>query len=93
MKLQIYRTVSPEEKEKVLEEFYQICLAQEYIAEGGIGYAKEILEKALGTQKALDVINKLTVSLQVRPFDFVRKADPCTAFELYTKGASSDNCT
>jgi len=70
------RTVTPEEKEKVLEEFYQICLAQEYIAEGGIGYAKEILEKALGTQKALDVINKLTVSLQVRPFDFVRKADP-----------------
>lgn len=70
------RTVTPEEKEKVLEEFYQICLAQEYIAEGGINYAKDILEKALGTQKALDVINKLTVSLQVRPFDFVRKADP-----------------
>ncbi|MCX7922372.1 MAG: flagellar motor switch protein FliG [Clostridia bacterium] len=70
------RTVTPEEKEKVMDEFYQICLAQEYIAEGGIGYAKEILEKALGTQKALDVINKLTVSLQVRPFDFVRKADP-----------------
>lgn len=69
------RTVAPEEKEKVLEEFYQICLAQEYIAEGGISYAKEILEKALGTQKALEVINKLTVSLQVRPFDFVRKAD------------------
>lgn len=70
------RAVSPEDKEKILEEFYQICLAQEYIAEGGISYAKEILEKALGTQKALDVINKLTVSLQVRPFDFVRKADP-----------------
>ncbi|HOP99895.1 MAG TPA: flagellar motor switch protein FliG [Acetivibrio clariflavus] len=70
------RTVTPEEKEKVLEEFYQICLAQNYIAEGGINYAKEILEKALGTQKALDVLNKLTVSLQVRPFDFVRKADP-----------------
>lgn len=70
------RTVSPEDKERVLEEFYQICLAQNYIAEGGINYAKEILEKALGTQKALDVLNKLTVSLQVRPFDFVRKADP-----------------
>jgi flagellar motor switch protein FliG len=70
------RTVSPEEKERVLEEFYQICLAQEYIAEGGIGYAKDILEKALGNQRALEIINKLTVSLQVRPFDFVRKADP-----------------
>lgn len=70
------RSVSPQDKEKILEEFYQICLAQEYIAEGGIGYAKDILEKALGTEKAMEIINKLTVSLQVRPFDFVRKADP-----------------
>lgn len=70
------RSVSPQDKNKVLEEFYQICLAQEYIAEGGIGYAKAILEKALGTEKTMEIINKLTVSLQVRPFDFVRKADP-----------------
>jgi flagellar motor switch protein FliG len=70
------RSVSSEEKEQVVEEFYQICLAQEYIAEGGIAYAKEILEKALGSEKALEVINKLTVSLQVRPFEFVRKTDP-----------------
>ena len=79
------RTVTPEEKEKILEEFYQICLAQEYIAEGGIGYAKEILEKALGPQKALDVINKLTVSLQVRPFDFVRKTDPTQLLNFIQK--------
>lgn len=79
------RTVTPEEKEKVLEEFYQICLAQEYIAEGGIGYAKEILEKALGSQKALDIINKLTVSLQVRPFEFVRKADPSQLLNFIQK--------
>ena len=70
------RTVTPDDKDEVLEEFYQICLAQEYISEGGISYAKEILERALGNQKALDVINRLTASLQVRPFDFVRKADP-----------------
>ncbi len=69
------RRVSPEEREGVLEEFYQICLAQEFISEGGIGYAKEVLEKAMGSQKALEIINKLTASLQVRPFDFVRKAD------------------
>lgn len=70
------RAVSPNEREKVLSEFYQICLAQQYITEGGIGYAKDILEKALGTEKTMEIINKLTVSLQVRPFDFVRKADP-----------------
>ena len=79
------RTVTPEEKEKVMEEFYQICLAQEYIAEGVICYAKEILEKALGPQKALDVINKLTVSLQVRPFEFVRKADPSQLLNFIQK--------
>jgi len=50
----------------ILEEFYQICLAQEYITEGGIGYAKEILEKAMGDQKALEIISRLTASLQVR---------------------------
>ena len=70
------RFVTPEDKEMILEEFYQICLAQEYITEGGIGYAKEILEKAMGDQKALEIISRLTASLQVRPFDFVRKADP-----------------
>ncbi|MGF7057171.1 flagellar motor switch protein FliG [Brassicibacter mesophilus] len=70
------RKVSPEEKENVLESFYQLCLAQEYISEGGINYAKDVLERALGSQKAVDIINKLTASLQVRPFEFVRKADP-----------------
>jgi len=70
------RTVTAEEKERVMEEFYQICLAQQYIAEGGISYAKEILEKAMGAQKAVEIINRLTVSLQVKPFEFVRKADP-----------------
>jgi len=63
-------------KDQVLEEFYQLCLAQNYISEGGIGYARDILERALGSQKALEIINRLTSSLQVRPFDFVRKADP-----------------
>lgn len=70
------RMVSPEEKEEVIEEFYQICLAQEYISEGGINYAKEVLERAVGQDKAVDIINRLTSSLQVRPFEFVRKADP-----------------
>ena len=70
------RSVSPKLKESVLNEFYQVCLAQQYIAEGGIGYAKELLEKALGEEEAQNVITKLTASLQVRPFEFVRKTDP-----------------
>ena len=69
------RSVTPQVKEDVINEFYEVCLAQQYIAEGGIGYAKDLLEKALGSEKAMDVIGKLTASLQVRPFEFVRKTD------------------
>jgi flagellar motor switch protein FliG len=68
--------VSNEEKNEILEEFLQMLIAQNFITEGGIDYAKEVLEKALGMQKALEIINRLTSSLQVRPFDFIRKADP-----------------
>ncbi|MFA1820677.1 flagellar motor switch protein FliG [Virgibacillus oceani] len=63
-------------KEEVLEQFHQTALAQDYISQGGIGYAKNVLEKAFGKQEASDIINRLTSSLQVRPFDFARKADP-----------------
>ncbi len=69
------KSVSAEIRDKVLDEFYEVCLAQQYIAEGGIAYAKELLDKALGAERARDVIGRLTASLQVRPFEFVRKAD------------------
>lgn len=69
------RSVSPAIKDSILDEFYEVCLAQQYIAEGGITYAKDLLEKALGAERAKDVIGKLTASLQVRPFEFVRKTD------------------
>jgi flagellar motor switch protein FliG len=70
------RRVEPEDKDKVLAEFHELCLASEYISQGGIEYAKEVLEKALGLDRAHEVIARLTASLQVRPFDFARKADP-----------------
>lgn len=69
------RSITPQVKEEVINEFYEVCLAQQYIAEGGISYAKELLEKALGVEKAMDVIGKLTASLQVKPFEFIRKTD------------------
>ena len=69
------RSITPQVKESVVSEFYQVCLAQQYIAEGGINYAKELLEQSFGAEKAMDVIGKLTASLQVKPFEFVRKTD------------------
>ncbi|PIC58794.1 flagellar motor switch protein FliG [Sporosarcina sp. P12(2017)] len=63
-------------KEEIIEEFHNIALAQDYISQGGIGYAKTVLEKALGKDHAQAIINRLTSSLQVRPFDFARRAEP-----------------
>jgi flagellar motor switch protein FliG len=63
-------------KDSVLGEFQEIMVAQNFITQGGIDYARELLEKSLGTQNAIDIINRLTSSLQVRPFDFIRRTDP-----------------
>lgn len=68
--------ITPEDKEKVLVEFNELMMAQEFISNGGIDFARGLLEKALGNQKAIDIINRLTSSLQVRPFDFIRRTDP-----------------
>lgn len=70
------RKVDSKQKQEVIEEFYQIALAQDYITHGGIVYARDVLEMALGKDQAQAILNRLTSSLQVRPFDFVRKADP-----------------
>jgi len=69
-------SVDSEERDTVLMEFKELMMAQDFITSGGIDYARELLEKALGSQKAVDIINRLTSSLQVRPFDFIRRTDP-----------------
>lgn len=69
------RHVDPNEKEAVLNEFLEICMAQKFISEGGINYASEVLEQAFGEKKANDLISRLSSSLRVRPFDFIRRAD------------------
>ncbi len=68
--------VEPGDRDKVLMEFKELMMAQDFISSGGIDYARELLEKSLGSQKAVDIINRLTSSLQVRPFDFIRRTDP-----------------
>lgn len=70
------RKIDGELREKVVDEFSQLCQAQEYISQGGIEYAREVLEKALGSRKATDIIERLTETLQIRPFDFARSTDP-----------------
>jgi flagellar motor switch protein FliG len=69
-------TIEPEQKDAILQEFQELMMANQFITTGGIDYARELLEKSLGSQKAIDIINRLTSSLQVRPFDFIRRTDP-----------------
>ncbi|GEK32565.1 flagellar motor switch protein FliG [Kurthia sibirica] len=76
------KRVEADVKEEIIEEFHTIALAQDYISQGGIGYAKTVLEKALGNEQALAIINRLTSSLQVRPFDFARRTDPAQIFNF-----------
>lgn len=56
-------------------EFRQMVLAQQYIAVGGIEYAKEILERALGSAKALEIIKKVQRSMEIRGFNVLKKLD------------------
>ncbi len=61
--------------EEVLNEFYELCLTQKVVTEGGVDYAREILEKAFGSEAAANLLNRITKQLKSKSFDFVRKAD------------------
>ncbi|HAR64525.1 MAG: flagellar motor switch protein FliG [Candidatus Margulisiibacteriota bacterium] len=68
--------IPPDQQYKIVEEFYHLTKAQEYIAKGGVHYAMEVLEKALGPDRAKAIIDNLSTSLQTNPFEFIKKADP-----------------
>ncbi|HIE04839.1 MAG TPA: flagellar motor switch protein FliG [Candidatus Latescibacteria bacterium] len=59
----------------VVDEFFQMIRAQEYITLGGIEYSKEILQKALGEQKALEIIKRVQMALQVKGFNALKEID------------------
>ena len=70
-------------QEKVIEEFYNLTLAQEYITEGGISYAREILEKAFGASKSEIILKKMTASMRSNgPFEFIKSMDPTKIAQL-----------
>ncbi len=67
--------LSSEDMQKIIEDFYGLCVTQKVINEGGVMYAKDVLEKAFGTQMAASYMARLSESLHTKPFEFVRKAD------------------
>lgn len=76
MEIATMQDLTPEQMEQTLDEFYNQCLAQKFITEGGIDYAKAILEKAIGPSSAANVLEKVTKSMKSRAFDFLKKTDP-----------------
>lgn len=70
------RQVPTDKVDDIFREFYEMALASQFIGQGGIGYAKEVLERAYGEEKTIEIIGRISASLQVRPFDFMRKTEP-----------------
>lgn len=67
--------VTPEQMEAVLDEFYKTCLTQKVVTDGGMEYARAVLEKAFGESTAQTLLDKLAKSMKTRPFEFIRKSD------------------
>lgn len=69
-------TVKPEQRQDILNEFIEMNKAKEFLLEGGLEYARNLLSKALGVQRAKDILDKVTeATQQYRPFAIARKAD------------------
>ena len=69
------QSASPDERAAVLEEYRSLVTARAHLGTGGVAYAREILERSMGSQKALEMLQRLTQNLQARPFDLARRAD------------------
>ena len=67
--------IAPEMSEQAIEEFYGLCVAQKVYIEGGVSYAKNVLEKAFGVQQGTALLERVTKTLRTKAFDFIRKAD------------------
>lgn len=60
---------------EILNDFYELCLTQKVITEGGVEYARTVLEKAYGAEAANKLMERVSKSMQVKAFEFVRKSD------------------
>lgn len=85
MEIANLRCVEKETRDEVLEEFVLLGQARQYVLEGGVDYARDILEKAVGHHKAVEIIKKLKEQIKIKPFTFVHKADPKQVVNLISR--------
>ncbi|MFI3173630.1 MAG: flagellar motor switch protein FliG [Bacillota bacterium] len=74
--------LSSEDTEAILEEFHRSCMTHKMVTEGGMEYARSVLEKAFGEDMAASLLNKVSKSLKVRAFSFLGKYDDKILFTL-----------
>lgn len=74
--------MSPEGMQEIVDDFYGLCVTQKVIADGGTDYARDVLEKAFGPQHAASLMERVTKSLKIKAFDFIRKADPRNIYAM-----------
>ncbi len=68
--------ISPDIREAVLEEFHNLALAHQYISQGGLDYAREVLEAALGPRKAKEILEKVQQTIRTTGFNLLENIDP-----------------
>lgn len=68
--------ITPEQRELVIQEFYEFAVSQDFIAEGGVEQARALLQSAFGENRAEDILNRVVAAMQVVPFEFLKRADP-----------------
>jgi flagellar motor switch protein FliG len=61
---------------EVINEAVETVLAEEYIAEGGVDYARSVLQRSLGGSRADEIIGRLAATIERRPFEFMRRTPP-----------------
>lgn len=74
--------VTPTQTEEAMDDFYKLCLTQKVITDGGVDYAKTVLEKAFGPQTATTLLERVTRNLKTRAFEFIRKTDSKNLFAI-----------
>ena len=70
------RRVPSETCRAVIDEAIENVMAQEYMAEGGVDYARTLLERSLGAERAGEIIGRLAATIERRPFEFLRRTPP-----------------
>jgi len=68
--------VTRKERDAVLEEFYQLNVARQYIEQGGLDYARDLLERTLSSEDAREIIQAVEQAIRSTPFAFLQKAEP-----------------